>query len=251
MSKSSLPIQTWRYSIPSVQHEGWAIAHLDSGGFFAVISDFGSYAYHWRDWGTGDFREFLIATDAEYLCGKFGTRSTFDPAGTTQLVREQILEYRRDGTLDWPTARRLWAHAANVPYDPDLDELRAYLDHLDPLPIDDPPLVYDFSPQLRRFMERVWPRLVSAMQVDLEREATRPSIAERLEVLSPQTREAVDAAVATLYFTDSSDYKPALWSVIRILLDLDFDEVNSFDLDHWAHVLNPEWEAEEHDTTSS
>ena len=37
----------WRYVIPNVQYDGWAIVHVDSSGFLGIVSDFGNYAYRW------------------------------------------------------------------------------------------------------------------------------------------------------------------------------------------------------------
>ncbi len=49
----------WRYSLPNVNYSGWAVAHLDSRGFFSVVGNYGEYGYLWRNFGDVDFRVFL------------------------------------------------------------------------------------------------------------------------------------------------------------------------------------------------
>lgn len=66
-------------------------------------------------------------------------------------------------------------------------------------------------------------------------------IAGRLKMLTPKELEALNEAVSTLYFNDSSKFRGALWSIIRDLLGLDVDEVTAFDENVWAAAMNPDW----------
>ena len=68
-------------------------------------------------------------------------------------------------------------------------------------------------------------------------------IAKRLNTLTTKERTALNDAVSTLYFTDSSKFKGALWSIVHGLLDLDCDEMVEFDEKTWARAMNPDWES--------
>ena len=104
-------VQTWRYSLPNIQGEGWAIIFIDSIGCFTALSDWGDVGYRWpqQGWGPGDFRAFLLQCDDSYLMGKLGqNRKEYDPESTLANVKDTIIQYRRDGTFDKDTAREEW-----------------------------------------------------------------------------------------------------------------------------------------------
>lgn len=168
---TQIPVTCWRYSLPPVRHEGWAIVHMDSHGFFGAASDFGNYAFNWTAFGD-DFRKFLlgIGTDTGYLCSKLGPRRTLDVKATTQLFRENILSGRREGRMEKDRARELWLRT---------DEFRHELIELGEL-IDTASDIfpgcwewgsYDYDEDLRGFAQRIWPRLLAAVQADLAVEA--------------------------------------------------------------------------------
>lgn len=99
------PVKLWRYSLPSIDGlEGWAIIHMDSRGFFATCSDYGNYAFHWRNWGDGrDFREFVIglARDPYYIANKLDHDkwNLFDKDKTVERIRREIETAAQDGGL--------------------------------------------------------------------------------------------------------------------------------------------------------
>lgn len=101
---ASEPVKLWRYALPNEKGEGWAVVHLDSSGFFATCSDYGNYAFHWRNWGEGrDFREFVIelARDPHYLGNKLDHDKwhEFDKEKTVARIREEIEEALNEGIL--------------------------------------------------------------------------------------------------------------------------------------------------------
>lgn len=104
-------VKLWRYVLPSVRGEGWAVFVLGSDGFFSAVSDFGNYAYLWRAHGCADFRQFLLgaARDWSYFANKLseGERE-YDGTATRRGIQRHILEYRRDRTLSKEEARREW-----------------------------------------------------------------------------------------------------------------------------------------------
>lgn len=104
-------VRTWRYYLPKVKGEGWAIVFLDSIGCFSALSDWGNVGYRWPQagWGDGDFRDFLLDCDNSYLESKFGQeRREYDPEATVESVRNGLLRARREGYLTKEEARDEW-----------------------------------------------------------------------------------------------------------------------------------------------
>jgi hypothetical protein len=93
----SEPIKFWRYSIPSIDGEGWGIIVLDSTGMFAAVSDYGNAAHHWGHHGCAGIREFFAkGLSPGYALPKlFYDRQQYDGQETLQLVKEYILDARR------------------------------------------------------------------------------------------------------------------------------------------------------------
>ena len=99
-------MRSWRYEVRNNEHcQGWAILHLDSGGFFGVCSDYGDYAYLWSGHGREDFRTFVceLTHDPDYAATKltYGRSDSreFNREETVQRIREEICRERRSGTL--------------------------------------------------------------------------------------------------------------------------------------------------------
>lgn len=169
----STPVQLWRYVVPPDKQLEWAIFVLGSDGYFSAVSDFGAYAYLWRDHGCADFREFLCEAqdDWEYFARKLaGGRREYDAEATIFRIKSCICEMRRKHDLTREQARAEWnllrstiARSARkgAIYDwhedthlPDVPELIAYS-----LPSD-----------VTRFAKRLLPRLVPILRADIERE---------------------------------------------------------------------------------
>lgn len=166
-----LPTVTcWRYVLPNVSHEGWAIVHLDAAGFFGVVSDFGNYAHQWIRWGDQDFREFFLELkDPDYLCSKLGRPTHFNRVTTATVFRRDILEGRFRDEYDRVTARQLWnAVAEFLDDDHSADWLLEQTSAIGPDAWE--LLCYDYDPELRRFAQRVWPRIQVAIREGLARE---------------------------------------------------------------------------------
>lgn len=97
-----------RYDVPSTGvGEGWAIIYIDVESlFFATVSDFGNYAFKWRDIGeNNEFRKFLIGLEPDYLHGKLmhgrGDAKVFDGEATYAAVKKHLMEEtkKHDHTL--------------------------------------------------------------------------------------------------------------------------------------------------------
>lgn len=104
-------IQMWRYDLPPVNGEGWGIFLLDSTGMFAAVTDYGNYAYCWTHHGETDFRKFVIDLEKSpgYLLGKVARHAySYDGEKSLDLIKENILELRKDGSLTKEDARKEW-----------------------------------------------------------------------------------------------------------------------------------------------
>lgn len=104
-------VKTWRYSLPNVKGEGWAIIFMDETGCFTALSDWGDVAYRWNQRGLppGGFKHFLLTADDSYLISKFGSqRREYDPENTLASVKDHILSTRRDGSMTKDDAREEW-----------------------------------------------------------------------------------------------------------------------------------------------
>ena len=165
-------MKTWRYSVPSENCEGWAILFLDDAGCFAVLSDYGNYAYRWnaRGFGSpGGIRPFLLGCDNGYLAGKLSPQKVYDGDATLRAVREYILERRRE--RDW-TAERARDEWDLLEWN-DLDSEFRFQTWLNDTKIEDPwegLAQYALDIHAAAFLERAWPRLKSLIQADLASE---------------------------------------------------------------------------------
>lgn len=98
----SEPIKTWRFDLPNVNMEGWAIVFIDNAGCFTAVSDWGDVAYRWpNDGHCGP--SFIRQCDDGYLIRKLGQgRQEYDPERTVESVRDF-----------------LWSEAAGICYEHD------------------------------------------------------------------------------------------------------------------------------------
>jgi hypothetical protein len=173
-------VRTWRYHLTG---DGWCIAFIDEIGCLSVLSDYGNYGHRWPDecspknhtkpmYG-GDFRRFLVQCEAEYVLRKIAPRDEYDGHETYKAVKEAILRGRREGCWSRKRARVEWDMLEDYERLDCRENFARWYDHT---AIDD---AYEFAVyaaplQAKAFMQRVWPRLVSAMRADLELEEVRP-----------------------------------------------------------------------------
>lgn len=165
----------WRYVIPNVQYDGWAIVHVDSSGFLGIVSDFGNYAYRWVNWGDQDFRAFLLKlgqTDKDYLHSKLGRATCFDHKTTAKTLRQWIVEGRRNESYNQSSARECWdivkqfeayQYSAEWLYNHLNEEIENVTDAFS----------YTYENELKNFVQRVWPRIQAAISVDVAGEVTQ------------------------------------------------------------------------------
>lgn len=79
------------------------------GGELLVNSTFGAYCNSWSHCGQ-PFKRFLAKIEFDYFMGKCRGRAAdvFDGEKSLKLVKERVIQLRRQGWLDHGAARELW-----------------------------------------------------------------------------------------------------------------------------------------------
>jgi hypothetical protein len=164
-------VKTWRYHLPSIRGEGWAIAFLDSIGCFTCLSDFDDWSYRWPEagWGPRDFRQFILRCNDHYILHKVARDDTYYGAQTLRNVKERILERRRHGGWDRSKARREWDLLRE--HD-DLDSRESFAMWWQQTEIDDCSELahWDVPPRATAFFKHVMPRLREVIRAELTAE---------------------------------------------------------------------------------
>ncbi|MBJ9658822.1 hypothetical protein I5588_30335 [Burkholderia multivorans] len=78
-------------------------------GEILINSDYGNYAYSWGNMGA-PIKQFLAHIGRDYLLDKLAglSRFEFDFDASVAAVKREILQQRRDGSLDRDEAREAW-----------------------------------------------------------------------------------------------------------------------------------------------
>ncbi len=177
-------VKLWRYVLPSVRGEGWAIIVIGSDGFFAAVSDYDNYAYWWGAMGCADAREFFLDNDyaryPDYLLSKLSQREWWDGAATVKKARELIEAVTRVARVPDDHAGPGWTRRrANEEY-----ALLREHDNLDSresfaLWVNRTGLAYEdacgcatvaYPPMAMGFAKHIMPRLVAAIRAELAAE---------------------------------------------------------------------------------
>lgn len=159
--------EVWRYVLPNIRHEGWAISLMDSTGYFSVVSDFGNYVFKWNAF-EGDFRAFLIQVEDDYLLSKISQRTLFDDEETVRSIKTEIIGLRRTGSLSAEQARTEWDLASSIE-----DEVSFGVWHGQTHLSDAAEHHVKVYPgDARGFVKRVWPRLCALWRAELESKGT-------------------------------------------------------------------------------
>ncbi len=124
----------WRYHLLNQNGQGWGIIILDSCGFFAAITDWGSYTYLWGrgGWadpgrpGGNDFRRWFLTLDDGYLADKLSLELrqwgyVINREKTAKAFRRATLETRRNRGFTKTQARVEWERIQNFENDNDCE----------------------------------------------------------------------------------------------------------------------------------
>jgi len=176
--KREKPVSFWRYYLPGPPPQRWfewAEVVLTSNGMFATVSDYGNYAFAWRDTGCEDFRDFIVQMHADYLCSKIVPRREYDGEATIANVKATILELRRESRIDAALARSEWDLLDNHS---NLDQREDFAFWSQETKLHDVTDVYSLTCQSRdrqaeMFCERILPRLQQAIRDEKESDGDR------------------------------------------------------------------------------
>ncbi|MBN8472294.1 hypothetical protein JYJ95_37815 [Corallococcus exiguus] len=172
----------YQYRLRTAKGAWLADVILRSDGFFATVSDWGSYAFRWSAPG-GEFRAFVAQLEGQtsYVCSKLEKRDWWNGERTLKRIREHILTNRRDGTYSKEKAAKAWQSLADAlgcwngrdarDYDElDLDQFSNWCSNTS---LSDPYefASYDYPPDVRGFCENVMPALAAAIRAQLHAEA--------------------------------------------------------------------------------
>lgn len=163
-------IVTRRYEIPSDKPgEGWGIFLIDDRGFFAVVSDWGNYAYMWTAPGQ-EFRKFLCQLNADYLCIKLAPQLVYDGEKTEQRIRRHILRCRRERRIDRETARREIDRLESLALYQHQCEYGRWLEQSELEDAFSVMSCFVRDPQTMQFCKRLYPRFVEVLRAELAQE---------------------------------------------------------------------------------
>ncbi|MHB0944603.1 hypothetical protein ACYCSU_23940 [Paenibacillus sp. ALE1] len=178
---NSADIKFWRYYIPSIDGlEGWGVFLLDSTGMFAAVTDYGNYAYMWPIEHTGveDFRDFFKHRDAYYVLGKCAPSRKREYQGeeTRKLIRERIIEARREGYISEEEARKEW----DLTEDHDLDYAEGFGAWYENTNLCDAHeyAVYGYTSEEKAFADKLFPRFCDAVAKELATERELITVVE-------------------------------------------------------------------------
>ncbi len=98
----------FRYTVPSVDGEGWGVFLLDQSGVFTAITDFGNFA-HWFSLRENEsIGEFLISRRPDQVLCNIANEDVVDIEGTIKYIKENLLYDRREGRFIEEDARAEW-----------------------------------------------------------------------------------------------------------------------------------------------
>lgn len=165
-------MKTWFYDLRFNNCE-WARIWITSDGMISICSDYGNYGY-WFGAPGCEIRRFLARVDPGpdgYMAIKLaeGERE-YDGDTVLTEVKKYILDHRRHGDMTREDAREEWDLLSEHGK---LEHREEFHDWYKETKID---CAYEFYAdkipgQVQGFMEHCWPRLVEAMQKELDAES--------------------------------------------------------------------------------
>ncbi|MCC2473549.1 hypothetical protein LKL98_21245 [Bacillus pacificus] len=99
---------SFRYTVPSVDGEGWGVFLLDQSGVFTAVTDFGNFA-HWFSLRENEsIGEFLLSRRPDQILCKIANEDVVDIKETIKYIKENLLNDRREGRFTEAYARAEW-----------------------------------------------------------------------------------------------------------------------------------------------
>lgn len=171
-----------KYTIRNENNNWLASIFLDDElGQISVQSDYGSYSYWWTKTGRGTetLKEFLSRANSDYVMDKFGyggKNDHFYSSKTIDKIRQEILETRKNRRITKKEARDCFYELDEVDDDYNTSqELYTELDRWATTTMEliynnspyDIPWVNDTHPQLKAFMDKVWPLFIEEIKKEV------------------------------------------------------------------------------------
>lgn len=174
-----------RYDVRLTKGNGWATITLDErGGLLNIVSDYGNYSHYWPNHGRQTFKHFLCELGNDYLLDKLGGRpSHFNYEKSKANVVERLKEMLRDGARVWRNGeyhdfnQKMYNDADDAldslnDYSHSADTFAVYVSESDLNVISSDGLfegiiVMEHSPQLRMFLERLWPPFIAQLKKEI------------------------------------------------------------------------------------
>lgn len=97
-----------RYTVPSVDGEGWGIVLFDNTGVFSAVTDFGNFAYWFSLRENESMEEFLISRRPDQILCKIAREDKIDVEETIKYIKEELLRNRRAERFTEEAAREEW-----------------------------------------------------------------------------------------------------------------------------------------------
>lgn len=150
----------------------WADITIDANGNtgrIQIASDYGSWQNYWGSCGKS-FKEFLLHLDKHYVAGKFGADRWFDSEKTIKAFKQCIIENRRNGYLDFETAREAYDEAESLnDYTQETEFYRELDDKSEIMRLYDhcPDLSYGIESGFENFWNKVWPIFINTLESEL------------------------------------------------------------------------------------
>ena len=166
--KVASEVKIHHYRLPHVRHEGGAEIVVGSNGFFAAVSDYGSYAYRWTHFGEDDFRKFLLELETDYLAKKLHPDMEFDLDGSIRQARKLVLELRRRREIGGFCAHSLWDGLDYVSHEYELYEWYTHGNGGKSLPTPDDGFVRTRGYGVQAFVTKTMPRLKALIRAELD-----------------------------------------------------------------------------------
>lgn len=191
--------QTWRFSLPNVDGQGWAIVFMDSAGCFAALSDYGDVLYRW--WSAKSLPHAFLSFGDSYLLDKFSfAKKVYDPKSSLAAVREflleekkLVLEERRGSVMTKAEASKRWMllndEEESIRLYDELDTEAAFVRWTEYSELDDPNEFYMVGPDddVRAFVKNIVPRLKALLiEQGFGPEEPAPPVVSTLVVVHPE-----------------------------------------------------------------
>ena len=156
-----------RYEV-TTEHGTWLASFvIDADGYFSAVSSYGTYSYAWHSF-TGDFRAFLAGMDAGYMVRALSRDNVFDGAATMKAILAAIAEMEPEAQAK---------EREHLTQSRDLDSHWGFAFWARDSKIEDAFRLGEFTypREATLFGEKVWPRFVEMLRVELDAERAQPS----------------------------------------------------------------------------